>query len=139
MGKQINAVEAKPGTTILVEGEACIVKSNDISRPGKHGHAKCRIEAKGIIDGKKVRTLDKSPESLRSMDYLNQAMVSQIDFYNYEDKVNEWAKTLGEEKILTGIDLGGIERKGIIKTKEDITSREDILPGQKKGSHRPRQ
>jgi translation initiation factor 5A len=51
--KLINAVEAKPGATILVDGEACIVRSLDVSRPGKHGHAKCRIEAIGITDGKK--------------------------------------------------------------------------------------
>ena len=51
--KLIHAVEAKPGVTILVDGNACIVRSLDISRPGKHGHAKCRIEAIGVVDGKK--------------------------------------------------------------------------------------
>ena len=51
--KLINAAEARPGTTISVDGTACVVKSNDISKTGKHGHTKCRIEAIGIIDGKK--------------------------------------------------------------------------------------
>ena len=51
--KLIHAVEARPGATILIDDVACVVKSNDISKPGKHGHAKCRIEAVGIIDGKK--------------------------------------------------------------------------------------
>ena len=51
--KLINAVDAKSGSTIIVDGVSCIVKSNDISKTGKHGHAKCRIEAIGIIDGKK--------------------------------------------------------------------------------------
>jgi translation initiation factor 5A len=51
--KLISATEAKSGAAILVEGVACIVRSNDISKTGKHGHAKCRIEAIGIIDGKK--------------------------------------------------------------------------------------
>jgi len=49
----INAVEARPGVAILVDGVPCIVKSNDISKTGKHGHAKCRIEAISVIDGKK--------------------------------------------------------------------------------------
>lgn len=49
----INASEARPGVAILVDGVGCIVKSNDISKTGKHGHAKCRIEAISIIDGKK--------------------------------------------------------------------------------------
>jgi len=83
------------------------------------------------VDGKKVRTLDKTPGGLRSMDYLNQALVSQVDFYNYEDKVNAWVETLGKEKTITEIDLGGIQRKGKITTKEDITSREDLSPGTK--------
>lgn len=51
--KLINAVEARPGAAILVDEVPCIVRSNDISKTGKHGHAKCRIEAIGIIDGKK--------------------------------------------------------------------------------------
>ncbi|MFA7708322.1 MAG: translation initiation factor IF-5A, partial [Candidatus Pacearchaeota archaeon] len=49
----INAVEARPGVAILVDTVPCIVKSNDVSKTGKHGHAKCRIEAISVIDGKK--------------------------------------------------------------------------------------
>ena len=53
--KIINATEAKPGTNIILEGEAYTVKKMDVSKTGKHGHAKCRIEAVGIInDNKKV-------------------------------------------------------------------------------------
>jgi translation initiation factor 5A len=51
--KLIDATQAKSGTTIMIEGNACVVKSNDISKTGKHGHAKCRIEAIGIVDDKK--------------------------------------------------------------------------------------
>ncbi len=51
--KLISAVQARPGTAILVDGIPCIVKSNDISKTGKHGHAKCRIEAISVLDGKK--------------------------------------------------------------------------------------
>jgi len=51
--KMINATAAKVGTTILWEGVPCSVKSNDISKTGKHGHAKCRMEVVGIFDKKK--------------------------------------------------------------------------------------
>lgn len=51
--KIIEATQAKIGTNILVDGVACTVKSIDISKTGKHGHAKCRIEAVGIITGNK--------------------------------------------------------------------------------------
>lgn len=53
--KIINATEIKVGTNIIVDGEPCNVKKIDVSKTGKHGHAKCRIEAVGIIsDNKKV-------------------------------------------------------------------------------------
>lgn len=51
--KIINATEVKVGTNIIVDGTSCTVKSIDISKTGKHGHAKCRIEAVGIITGTK--------------------------------------------------------------------------------------
>ena len=51
--KLINAAAARTGASIMVDGVPCTVKSNDISKTGKHGHAKCRIEAISIIDGKK--------------------------------------------------------------------------------------
>ena len=51
--KIINATEVKVGTNIIVDGASCTVKSIDISKTGKHGHAKCRIEAVGIISGNK--------------------------------------------------------------------------------------
>jgi len=48
-----DAHSCKPGTTILVEGNACTVRSNDVSKTGKHGASKCRIEAIEIFTGKK--------------------------------------------------------------------------------------
>ena len=51
--KIINATEIRVGTNILVDGVPCVVKSIDVSKTGKHGHAKCRIEAVGIITGTK--------------------------------------------------------------------------------------
>jgi len=53
VAKIINATEARVGTNIIVDGKSCTVKKIDISKTGKHGHAKARIEAVGIIDGNK--------------------------------------------------------------------------------------
>ncbi len=47
------ATSMKKGSYIALDGEACKVVSTQISRPGKHGHAKIRIEAVGLIDEKK--------------------------------------------------------------------------------------
>ncbi|MCK5043497.1 translation initiation factor IF-5A [Candidatus Pacearchaeota archaeon] len=51
--KIINATEARVGTNILLEKEPYTVKKIDISKTGKHGHAKARIEAVGIMSGQK--------------------------------------------------------------------------------------
>ncbi|MBI2045377.1 translation initiation factor IF-5A [Candidatus Pacearchaeota archaeon] len=53
--KIIDATEVKVGTNISLEGEVYTVKKMDISKTGKHGHAKVRIEANNIItENKKV-------------------------------------------------------------------------------------
>lgn len=41
------------GNYVLVDGVASIVSGTQTSRPGKHGHAKVRMQAVGMIDGKK--------------------------------------------------------------------------------------
>lgn len=53
VAKIINAVEARVGTNIIFEGKTMTVKKIDISKTGKHGHAKARIEAVGMIDNNK--------------------------------------------------------------------------------------
>ena len=51
--KPAPAIGLKKGSYIVLEGAACAVSDLQISRPGKHGHAKIRIVAVGLIDGKK--------------------------------------------------------------------------------------
>jgi len=41
------------GNYIVIEGVACKVTDIQVSRPGKHGHAKVRLSAVGLIDDKK--------------------------------------------------------------------------------------
>ncbi len=53
VAKIINATEARVGTNIILEGEAFTVKKMDVSKTGKHGHAKCRLEAAHMITGSK--------------------------------------------------------------------------------------
>ena len=51
--KVIEATQAKSGTTILIDNDPYTVRTNDISKTGKHGSSKCRIEAIGIFNSKK--------------------------------------------------------------------------------------
>ena len=49
--KLTHATSLKSGSYLLVDGNPCIVKSTQTSRPGKHGHAKVRIKATDIFTG----------------------------------------------------------------------------------------
>ena len=51
--KQVQVTGLKSGRYVIIDGVACKVTKMDVSKPGKHGHAKCRIEAVGIIRGEK--------------------------------------------------------------------------------------
>ncbi len=51
--KLMNAHDLKDGNFIIVDGVSCTVRSVEISKTGKHGASKCRIEAIGLIDDKK--------------------------------------------------------------------------------------
>src|SRR3989344_7977061 len=103
----INATAARSGTAIIIEGHACIVRSNDISKSGKHGASKCRIEAIGVIDDKKrvlavpgserfeVPTINKLKGQVLS---VNNGMVNMMDlesFENFDIRLTDDAKELG--------------------------------------------
>lgn len=50
--KLAHAGSMKKGSYLLIEGSPCVVKGDpQVSRPGKHGHAKVRIKAMDIITG----------------------------------------------------------------------------------------
>ena len=55
--KLTTAGQIQKGDTVLIDGEPCKVTSTQTSRPGKHGHAKVRMEGVGLIDSKKRVTV----------------------------------------------------------------------------------
>ncbi len=51
--KVTNVGSLKEGNYIILDGEACVVKSIQLSKTGKHGSMKCRLEASTLIGNKK--------------------------------------------------------------------------------------
>ena len=43
----------KPNRYVLIDEEPCKILSINISKPGKHGEAKARVEVVGLFDGQK--------------------------------------------------------------------------------------
>ncbi|MFP8956022.1 translation initiation factor IF-5A [Natronosalvus vescus] len=54
MAKQQKEVrDLGEGGYVVIDDAACKINSYSTAKPGKHGSAKARIEAKGVFDGKK--------------------------------------------------------------------------------------
>ena len=51
--KVVGAGSIKSGSYLLIDGVACRVVSSETSKSGKHGHAKVRIVAIGLLDERK--------------------------------------------------------------------------------------
>lgn len=124
--KIINATEAKVGTNIIVDGEACTIKKIDISKTGKHGHAKCRIEAVGIISGNKkvfvipghdrleVPLVDKRKGQVLSLG----DKVSIMDLESFETLDVECdAEIRNELEVNSNVEYWDVEGEKIIKRK----------------------
>ena len=91
--KLTTAGQVQKGDTVLLDGEPCKVTSTQTSRPGKHGHAKVRMEGSGIVDGKKrvvvipghdkmeVPIIDKKSAQVLS---INGDMANVMDMETYE-------------------------------------------------------
>jgi len=124
--KIINATEVRTGTNIILDGQSCTVKKIDISKTGKHGHAKCRIEAVGIISGQKkimvmpgherleVPLIDKRKGQVLSVG----SKVSVMDLESYEtleiDAPDEIKSELQEN---SNVEYWDIEGQKIIRRK----------------------
>ncbi|SEH12362.1 translation initiation factor 5A precursor (eIF-5A) [Natronorubrum sediminis] len=54
MAKQQTEVrELQEGSYVMIDDSACKINAYSTAKPGKHGSAKARVEAKGVFDGKK--------------------------------------------------------------------------------------
>lgn len=93
--KLVNAHDLRQGSFAMIDGAPCVVKNVDISKTGKHGASKCRVEAIGIIDDKKritvmpgaerveVPMIEKRKAQVLSVDKQN-AKASIMDLENFE-------------------------------------------------------
>jgi translation initiation factor 5A len=51
--KQASVGTLQKGNYVIIDGIACRVVDTQTSKPGKHGHAKVRVIAAGLLDGRK--------------------------------------------------------------------------------------
>jgi len=81
----------KKGSYVVIEGAACRVVDLQTSRPGKHGHAKTRVTAVGLIDDKKREFVSPGHDNVEvpMIDKRNAQILSmQGDIINVMDSEN---------------------------------------------------
>ncbi|MFZ1970883.1 MAG: translation initiation factor IF-5A [Candidatus Nanoarchaeia archaeon] len=126
VSKIINATEAKVGTNIILDGDPYTVKSMDVSKTGKHGAHKCRIEAVGILSEKKkvfvvpgtdrfeVPMIDKRKGQVLSIGNK----VSVMDLDNFETIEIECPDEIKSQlEVNSNVEYWDIEGEKIIKRK----------------------
>ncbi|MAG39407.1 translation initiation factor IF-5A [Candidatus Pacearchaeota archaeon] len=101
VAKVIDATEMRVGTFLLLDGVAHQVKKMDISKTGKHGHAKVRFEAINIMTGKKkvgvvpghdkfeVPMIDKRSAQVLSVAGDTATLMDSESFENFELPIPE--------------------------------------------------
>lgn len=104
VSKVIDATEMRVGTYLLLEGVAHQVKKMDISKTGKHGHAKVRFEASSILTGKKkvnvvpghdkfeIPMIDKRKAQVLSVSGDTASIMDSENFENFDLKIPEELK-----------------------------------------------
>jgi len=123
--KIVDAGTLKVGSYILIEGDAYIIRSLDVSKTGKHGHAKVRFEAISVLDGKKkvmvvpgherfeVPMIEKNKAQVLSIAGDKANLMDLESFENFELAIPEDVK----EQVVEGgnIEYWNVEGQKFIK------------------------
>lgn len=125
VSKVIDATELREGSFILVEGNTFAVKNIEISKTGKHGHAKVRFDALNVVDGRKtcmvvpgherfdVPMIDKRKGQVLSVVGDKANLMDTESFENLELIVPEEIRSEIKENM--NVEYWDIEGKKIIK------------------------
>lgn len=127
--KWVEATTLREGNYAIIEDAPCIIKKIDISKTGKHGASKVRIEAVGLIDGKKritvmpghekieVPLIEKKKAQVLSIN-KHEKKVGLMDLQSYEsfeiDLAEELVNEINEGDEVEYWDIEGVK---IIKRK----------------------
>jgi translation initiation factor 5A len=108
VAKVIDATEMRVGTFLLLDGVAHQVKKMDISKTGKHGHAKVRYEATNVMTGKKkvavvpghdkfeVPMIDKRSGQVLSISGSTASLMDSESFENFDLTIPEDVEGVSE-------------------------------------------
>lgn len=108
--KLAHASSLKSGSFVIFDDIACKVVDVETSKTGKHGHAKCRITAVGLINGQKkikifpgsdkveVPIIEKESAQVLSVSLDTASVMDQKTYETFDLKIPEELK----EKVKEG-------------------------------------
>ncbi len=120
MKEQTEVGKLKEGRYVVVEDEPCKILSISISKPGKHGAAKARIDVLGIFDGVKrsivqpvsaktyIPIVERKSAQVLSISGTTAQMMDMKEFTNFEIEI----PSEKQDSIETGKELMYIESMG---------------------------
>jgi translation initiation factor 5A len=123
MKQQVEVKELKEGKYVIIDEEACVIKSITKSKPGKHGAAKARVEAIGLFDGQKrsyigsvankiyVPIVERKSAQIISITGDIAQLMDMGDFSTFEIVIPEEYK----EKVKEGEEISYITALGKVK------------------------
>lgn len=125
VARVIEATEMRAGTFLILDGLTYQVKKMDISKTGKHGHAKVRFEAVSIVTGKKkvnvvpghdkfeVPMISKKQAQVLSVVGDNVSVMDSESYENFDLVVPEDLK--GDVKDGVSVEYWDVEGDKILK------------------------
>jgi len=118
MAKEQNEVrDLDEGSYVLIEDTPCKITSYSTAKPGKHGSAKARIDAKGVFDGQK-RSLSQPVDAKVWVPIINRKQGQVIDVRNDEIQVmdletyDNFVMKAGDEDLSADDEIEFLEFEG---------------------------
>jgi len=102
--QQTEVRDLDEGSYVLIDDTPCKITSYSTAKPGKHGSAKARIEAKGVFDSQK-RSLSQPVDAKVWVPIINRKQGQVIDVRNGEIQVMDLDTY---DNFVMRVDDGGI-------------------------------
>jgi translation initiation factor 5A len=102
--QQAEVRDLDEGSYVMIDDVPCKITSYSTAKPGKHGSAKARIDAKGVFDGKK-RSLSQPVDAKIWVPIINRKQGQVIDVRDGEVQVmdletyDNFVMRAGEENL----------------------------------------
>jgi translation initiation factor 5A len=123
MKEQVEMKDLKEGRYVIIDDEACVIKSIAKSKPGKHGAAKARVDAVGVFDNQKrsivgsvatkiyVPIVERKSAQVLSIEGDNVQLMDMADFTTFEIPLPEEYK----DKVKEGEEISYLSALGKLK------------------------